>query len=116
MVKSVINDKLVILIGTGNTLAKLSNAITDSPVLMATKAHLRNNKPIVICVSTNDALGLNMKNLGVLLSTKNIYFVPFRQDNPVQKPNSIIADYNLIIQTVIEAMQGKQIQPLILGT
>lgn len=115
MIKFHSDNNLVIRITTGNTLAKLANAITDSPVLMATKAHLRNNKPVVISISTNDALGLNMKNLGVLLSAKNIYFVPFRQDNPHQKPNSIIADYNLIIPTITEALQSKQIQPLILG-
>lgn len=105
---------LVILFATGNTLAKLANAITDSAVLMATKAHLRNNKPVVISISTNDGLGLNAKNLGILLSTKNVYFVPFGQDNPFGKPNSLVADVNMIIPTIVEALKGKQIQPLII--
>lgn len=101
---------------TGNTLAKLANAITDSAVLMATKAHLRNHKPVVISISTNDALGLNAKNLGLLLATKGIYFVPFGQDNPTGKPNSLIANVDLIIPTIKEALLGKQIQPLLLGS
>lgn len=105
---------LVILFATGNTLAKLANAITDSAVLMATKAHLRNHKPVVISISTNDALGLNAKNIGLLLATKGIYFVPFGQDNPSSKPNSMIANVDLIIPTIKEALQGKQIQPLLL--
>lgn len=108
--------QLVIALGTGNTLAKLANAITDSPVLMAAKAHLRNHKPVVISVSTNDALGLNAKNLGLLLATKGIYFVPFGQDNPAGKPNSIVATVELLIPTIVEAMKGKQIQPLLLGS
>lgn len=82
---------------------------------MATKAHLRNHKPVVISISTNDALGLNAKNLGLLLATKDIYFVPFSQDNPQGKPNSLIANVDLIIPTIIEAKNGKQIQPLLLG-
>lgn len=101
---------------TGNTLAKLANAITDSGVLMATKAHLRNHKPVVICISTNDALGLNAKNIGLLLATKGIYFVPFGQDNPFGKPNSLIANVELIIPTIKDALQGKQIQPILLGS
>ena len=83
---------------------------------MASKAHLRNNKPVVISISTNDALGLNLKNIGMLLAAKNVYFVPFRQDKPQTKPNSMIADVDMIISTVIEAKKGKQIQPLILGS
>lgn len=75
-------DALVILPCTGNTLAKLANGITDTPALMAAKAHLRNNKPLLLSLSTNDALGMNMKNIGLLLNTKNIYFVPFGQDDP----------------------------------
>ena len=72
---------------TGNTLAKLCNGITDSPVLMAAKAHIRNNKPLIISISTNDAMGMNFKNIGMLMNMKNIYFVPFFQDDPVKKPN-----------------------------
>lgn len=109
-------DVMVIAPCTGNTLAKLANAITDSPVLMATKAHLRNNKPVVISISTNDALGLNAKNLGLLLATKGVFFVPFGQDNPLSKPNSLISDITLVVPTIVEAMNGKQIQPIILGS
>lgn len=82
---------------------------------MATKAHLRNNKPVVISISTNDALGLNAKNIGELLSTKNIYFVPFGQDNPLSKPNSLIANVDMLIPTIVEALKGKQIQPLLIS-
>lgn len=107
-------DVMVVAPCTGNTLAKLANAITDTPVLMAVKSQLRNNKPVVLAVSTNDALGLNLKNIGILLATKNIYFVPFNQDNPVEKPNSLSADYTLIGKTITEAKQGRQIQPIII--
>ena len=83
---------------------------------MATKAHLRNNKPVVISISTNDALGLNAKNMGLLLATKGIFFVPFGQDSPSKKPNSLIADVDLLIPTIQEAINGKQIQPIILAS
>lgn len=106
-------DILVILPCTGNTMAKLTNGITDTPVLMAAKAHLRNEKPVVIALSTNDALGMNLKNIGYLLNNKNIYFVPFGQDDPVKKPNSMVADTKLLIPTIIKAMEGKQYQPII---
>ncbi|MCK9444519.1 MAG: dipicolinate synthase subunit B [Tissierellaceae bacterium] len=106
-------DILVLAPCTGNTLAKVANAITDTPVSMAYKAHLRNGKPVVIAISTNDGLGANAKNLGVLLDKKNVYFVPFNQDNPQKKPNSLIAHYNMIIPTIKEALQGRQIQPLL---
>lgn len=108
-------DVLVVFPCTGNTLAKLCNGITDSPVLMAAKAHLRNDKPLVISVSTNDALGINMKNIGALMNMKNIYFVPFGQDDPVKKPNSMIADTSLLIPTVEKALEGRQYQPVIRG-
>ncbi len=107
-------DLLAIAPCTGNTLAKLANGITDGPVLMAAKGHLRNNKPLVIAVSTNDALGLNMKNIGTLMSAKNIYFVPFGQDNYTTKPNSMIADNSLLIKTIEESLSGIQTQPLII--
>jgi dipicolinate synthase subunit B len=107
-------DVLVVAPCTGNTLAKLANAITDTPVTMACKAHLRNQKPIIIAVSTNDGLGINAKNIGMLMSIKNIYFVPFGQDAPASKPNSIVAKNELIIPTIIEAMKGKQIQPILM--
>lgn len=106
-------DILIISPCTGNTLSKLANGITDTPVLMAAKAHLRNNKPLVISLSTNDALGLNLKNIGTLLNTKNIYFVPFGQDNFKTKPNSMISHTELIMDTIADAMEGKQIQPVI---
>ena len=83
-------DALVLFPCTGNAIAKLANGITDTPALMAAKAHLRNNKPLLISISTNDALGMNMKNIGLLLNAKNIYFIPFGQDNPEKKPNSMI--------------------------
>ena len=98
---------------TGNTLSKLANGISDTPVLMAAKAHLRNNRPLVIALATNDALGMNLKNIGILLNTKNIYFVPFGQDNYHKKPNSMIAHTQLIPDTIQQALRGKQIQPVI---
>lgn len=106
-------DVMLVAPCTGNTLAKLANAITDSPVLMACKAHLRNCKPVVIAISTNDALGANAKNLGLLLNIKNIYFVPFGQDNPKDKPNSLIAKMEYLIPAIEYALEGKQIQPLL---
>lgn len=106
-------DILVILPCTGNTIAKLANGITDTPVLMAAKAHLRNNKPLLISISTNDALGMNMKNIGLLLNAKNIYFIPFGQDNPHKKPNSMIAHTNLLLPSLKAALEGRQYQPVI---
>lgn len=108
-------DVLIIAPCTGNTIGKLVNGITDSPVLMAAKGHLRNNKPVVIAVSTNDALGANMKNIGLLMNSKNILFVPFGQDNYKSKPNSMVADFGLILPTLTEALQGRQLQPVILS-
>ncbi|MFT3984369.1 MAG: dipicolinate synthase subunit B [Lachnospiraceae bacterium] len=99
---------------TGNTLAKMANAITDSTVLMAVKGLLRNNKPIVISLSTNDALSNNLKNIGMLINTKNIYFVPFGQDNYLGKPNSMVSDFSLLIPAIHEALEGRQLQPLVL--
>ncbi len=107
-------DIMVIAPCTGNTLAKLASAITDTPVLMAAKAHLRNQRPLVLAVSTNDGLGLNAKNLGLLLNTKNIYMVPFGQDSPAGKPNSLKAKMNLIVDTMLLALEGRQIQPVII--
>lgn len=106
-------DILVLFPCTGNTIAKLANGITDTPVLMAAKAHLRNNKPLLISISTNDALGMNMKNIGLLLNAKNIYFIPFGQDNPKTKPNSMIAHTELLIPALEAALEGKQYQPII---
>lgn len=107
-------DVLIIAPCTGNTIAKLATGITDSPVLMAAKAHLRTNKPLVICLASNDALSANLKNIGILLNSKNIYFVPFGQDNYKDKPNSMVAHTELIIPTIINALDGKQLQPVIM--
>lgn len=106
-------DVLLICPCTGNSLAKLANGITDTPVLMATKGHLRNNKPVVIGVSTNDGLGASLQSIAKLINTKNIYFVPFRQDDYMAKPKSLVLDYTYIIDTVNLALQGKQIQPIL---
>ncbi len=108
-------DIVVLIPATGNTIAKLANGIADTPALMATKAHLRNQRPVVIGISSNDALSINAKNIGLLLNMKNIYFVPFRQDSPLSKANSIIAAMDYVCDTIICALQGKQIQPLLLG-
>lgn len=106
-------DLLVLFPCTGNTIAKLANGITDTPVLMAAKAHLRNEKPLVISLSTNDALGMNMKNIGLLLNAKHIYFVPFGQDDPVKKTNSLVANVGLLLPTIHAALEGRQYQPII---
>lgn len=106
-------DVLVIAPCTGNTMAKLCAGITDSPVLMAAKAHMRNEKPVVISVSTNDALGANLKNIGELMNTKNVYFVPFGQDDYEKKPKSMIAHVEQVSVTIEEALKGRQIQPVI---
>lgn len=107
-------DVLVIAPCTGNTLAKLNNGITDTCVTMAAKAHLRNQQPLLVAVSTNDALGNSAKNIGGLLNCKNVYFVPMKQDNPSDKPRSIVADFSRIPQAVVHAMEGTQIQPIYL--
>ena len=106
-------DLLIILPCTGNTLAKLALAITDGPVLMAAKAHMRNEKPVLLAVSTNDALGMNFKNIGLLMNAKHIYFVPFGQDAPGKKPNSMIAHLEYLIPAAKAALEGKQLQPVI---
>ncbi|MCL5289484.1 MAG: dipicolinate synthase subunit B [Bacillota bacterium] len=106
-------DVVVIAPCTGNTMAKLANGITDTPVLMAAKAHLRNQRPVILAISTNDGLGMNAKNLGLLLNTKNVYMVPFGQDSPTGKPNSLKSRMDLIIDTILQSMQGKQLQPIL---
>jgi len=105
---------MVIAPCTGNTTSKLANAQTDSAVLMAAKAQMRNQRPLVIAISTNDGLGLNAANVSKLLIMKNIYFVPFGQDNPSAKPNSLVARMDLIMETCAEALRGKQLQPLLI--
>lgn len=107
-------DILVIAPCSGNTIAKLANDITDTPVTMAAKSNLRNGNSVVIAVSTNNGLGNNAINIGKLLNSKNIYFVPFRQDNPITKPNSLIFDKNYIIKSVQKALKKEQIQPILL--
>jgi len=98
----------------GNTISKLANDIIDTPVLMAAKSHLRNNNPLVISVSTNDGLSACLENIGKLIVRKNIYFVPFRQDNPITKPNSLVFDTSYICKTLENALDGEQIQPILL--
>lgn len=107
-------DIMIIAPCTGNSLAKLANSITDTPVLMAAKAHLRNQKPLVIAVSSNDALSMNFRNIGLLYNTKQLYFVPFGQDDCQKKPNSLVANMDLISETLEQALEGKQIQPVII--
>lgn len=106
-------DIMVVMPATGNFIAKMANGITDNPVNLAVKATLRNSSPIVIAVSTNDGLGLNGENIMKLYNQKNVYFVPFGQDNYECKPNSLIAHYNLLIPTIEEALKNSQIQPVL---
>ena len=106
-------DALVIAPCTGNTLAKLAAGIADTPVSLAAKSHLRNGRPLVIAVSSNDALAQNAKNVGLLLAMRNVYFVPFAQDDPMGKPNSLVARFDLLAETVKWALEGRQIQPLL---
>jgi len=106
-------DVMVVAPCTGNTLAKLANGITDTPVTMACKAHLRNQRPVVLSISTNDGLGMNARNLGVLLNTRHVYFVPFGQDNPEVKPNSLDSDLGQLVPAVEAALEGRQVQPLL---
>lgn len=106
-------DLLVIAPATGNFVAKLAHGITDTPVTMATKATLRNGSPIVIGISTNDGLGMNGENIMKLLNTKNIYFIPFGQDDSLKKPNSLISHFDMLIPTIEEALKNNQIQPVL---
>lgn len=108
-------DLLIIAPCTGNTLAKLSHSIADTPVTMAAKSHLRNGRPILLAVSTNDALAGAAENIGKLLSRKHYYFVPFGQDDPEKKPTSMVADFSKIPAAMEAAMEGRQLQPLLIG-
>ena len=108
-------DVLVIAPCTGNTLAKLAHGIADGSVTMAAKSHLRNGRPVVLAVSTNDALGAAAENIGRLLIRKHYYFVPFRQDDAENKPTSMVADFSRIPDTISAALEGRQIQPIICG-
>lgn len=107
-------DALIIAPCTGNTLAKLAHSIADSPVTMAVKSHLRNSRPVIVAVSTNDALAGAAENIGKLLARKHFYFVPFGQDDPKGKPTSIVADFEKLPQTLELALEGKQLQPILL--
>lgn len=105
-------DALIIAPCTGNTLAKLANGITDTPVCMAAKAHLRQDRPLVIALASNDAMSANLANLSKLLPRKGVYFVPLKQDDPVNKPHSLVCDFTLIEDSLEAALQGKQIRKL----
>ena len=107
-------DALVIAPCTGNTLAKLANGITDTPVCMAAKAHLRSDRPLVIALASNDAMSANLANIAKLLIRKNVYFVPMKQDDPVKKPHSLVADFSLLPETLEQALDGRQIRRLFL--
>lgn len=107
-------DILIVAPCSGNTIAKLANDIIDTPVTMAVKSHLRNNSPVVIAISTNNALSGSAENIGKLLNRKNYYFVPFKQDNPLTKPNSLVFDPTYIIKTLEYALDKEQIQPILL--
>ncbi len=107
-------DVLIIEPCTGNTLAKLAYGIADTPVTLAAKSHLRNGRPVLIAISTNDALSGAAKNIGNLMNYKNIYFIPYKQDDHINKPTSIVADFSLTEKAMEQALQGKQLQPMIL--
>lgn len=107
-------DMLIIAPCTGNTIAKIANGVTDTAVTMACKAHLRNSRPVVIALSTNDALSGNAANIGALLNRKNFYFVPFYQDDAINKPCSLAADLDKVCDTIEAALKGKQLQPLLI--
>lgn len=106
-------DILVCAPCTGSTLARLACGMSDTPVSLAVKSHLRRGRPVVIAVSTNDALGASMRNIALLKNTKHLYFVPLHQDDPVNKPNSLVADFSLLGDTIAAALAGTQIQPLL---
>ena len=107
-------DAMLIAPCTGNTLAKLNLAVTDTPVLLAAKSLMRNGKPIILCLATNDGLGASLKNIGGLFNKKNVYFVPLGQDDPSKKPYSLVADFSQIQNTLSKALSGEQIQPVLI--
>lgn len=109
-----LTDITIVMPCTGNTLSKIANGIVDTPVAMAVKSTLRNNKPVLIAVSSNDALGIGAKNLGALLSMRNIFFVPFGQDDPVGKPTSLVSRFDLVTEAALAALEGKQLQPILI--
>lgn len=106
-------DAIIVCPCTGNTASKIALGITDTPVTMAVKAHLRNNKPVILGLASNDALGATAKNIGLLHNTKNIYFVPYRQDDPLSKNNSLVCDFSLTVPTLQAALAGKQLEPVV---
>lgn len=108
-----LTDLMLVLPCTGNTIAKLSHSIIDTPVTMAVKSHLRNEKPVLIGISTNDALSGSAENIGKLLNRKHYYFIPFKQDNPITKPRSIVFDSSYVIKSIHYALEGSQIQPIL---
>lgn len=107
------SDVFLIAPATGNSLAKLAGGIFDTPALLGAKSHLRNDRPLVLAVSTNDGLGTAAQNIGRLLNVRNIYFVPFGQDDPVKKPRSLVADFSQIPRTIAAALSGVQMQPML---
>ena len=109
-------DVLVICPCTGNTLAKLAHGVTDGPVTMAAKAHLRNGRPLVLAIATNDGLAGSAPNLGAMLGRRNVFFVPFGQDDCMGKPASLVADFSLVPKAIQAACRGEQLQPLLLGS
>ena len=108
-------DVLVIAPCTGNTLSKMAHGVTDTAVTMAAKAQLRTGKPVVLAIATNDALSGSAESIGALLNRKNVYFVPFRQDDPAKKPASLVAELSKLEETMRAALEGKQTQPILLG-
>ena len=105
-------DIMMICPCTGNTVAKLANGITDTPVTMAAKAHLRSDRPLLVTLASNDAMSANFQNIGKLLQRKNVFFVPLRQDDTVKKPHSLVADFSLCRDCISLAREGKQARPL----
>ena len=108
-------EALILCPCTGNTLAKLAGGITDTPVCMAAKAHLRSDRPLLVTLASNDAMSANLRNIGTLLSRKSVYFTPLRQDDPVGKPHSLVADFSLLPECLDAALEGKQKRPLFLA-
>ena len=109
-----LTDIMIVAPASGNTISKLASDIIDTPATMAVKSHLRNNLPVVIAPSTNNGLGANMASIGALINRRNYYFVPFKQDNPITKPRSIVFDPEYIVKTVELALDGEQIEPILL--
>ena len=107
-------DALIISPCTGNTLAKIANGITDTPVCMAVKAHLRSDRPLILSLASNDAMSANLKNIATLLLRKQVYFVPMRQDDPQKKPHSLVADFTSVSDALASALEGRQMRPLFL--